>query len=97
MGAYGATASRFAAKVFHAISFAALSGYASPMSFNPSTITASLAAKKVDLEEIAVLESVWSAVHLNGCLSIQKKNLMLGKKRMIQAYDFLYSYYVEYD
>jgi hypothetical protein len=22
---------------------------------------------------------------------------MLGKKRMIQAYDFLYSYYVEYD
>jgi len=50
---YGATSSRFAVKVFLAISFAALSGFVSQMNLSPSTITASLAAKKADSEEIA--------------------------------------------
>jgi hypothetical protein len=89
---YGATASKFAAKGSLAISSAARSGSASQMSFNPSIITASRAVKKVDLEEIAALESVWSAARRNGYSSIQKKNQMLGIKPIRQVCDFVYFY-----
>ena len=96
MRVYGATASKFAAKVSLAISFAARSGSASQMSFNRSIITASRAVKKVDLEETAALESVWSAARRNGYLNTPKKNQMLGVKRIKQVCDFVYFYYGKY-